>query len=128
MWPASPRKSSDVGRGGDDDLVARLHGDLLVILEQAGADLGALGVKQDADRHVELGGDAADALDAVVVLLVRAMGEVEAGDVHACFHHLSQGLVVVAGRSHRADYFRAFIHAVLPVFSPLVPPVFRRAL
>ena len=116
------------GGGGDDDLLAGLDGDLLMVLEQAGADLGALGVKQDADCHVELGSDAADALDAAVMLLIRAVGEVEAGDVHARLHHFAQRLVVVAGRAHRADNFRAFIHAVLQLHTAFMGLLVQRCI
>ena len=45
-----------LGRGlsGDDDLIAGLDGNLLAIDQKAGADLGALGVEQDADGQTEL--------------------------------------------------------------------------
>ena len=101
------------GLGGHDDGVAGLDGDLLVAFEQAGADLGALGVEQDADGQIELGGDAADALDAAVVLLVGAVGEIETGDVHARLHHLAQDVVAVAGGTHGAYNFRALVHSDL---------------
>ena len=98
------------GLGGHDDRVAGGDGDLLVALEQAGADLGALGVEQESDGGLELGGDTADALDATVVLLVGAVREVEAGDVHARLDHLAQDIVVVTGRTHRAYDFGALEH------------------
>ena len=91
-----------LGRG-DRDLGARRQLDLGVALEQAGADLGALGVEQDAHGGAELPGDALDALHAHMVLLVAAVAEVEAGDVHARLHHLAQRIVVIARRSHGAD-------------------------
>ncbi len=105
------------GRGGDDDLVAGGDGDLLMTLEQARADLGALGVEQDAHRGVELARDAPDALDAPMVLVVRAMGEVEAGDVHPRLDHLAKRLVIIAGGTHRADDLGAFVHADLQLTS-----------
>ena len=88
------------GLGGDGDLVAGVDLDLGVALEQAGADLGALGVEQDADGLADLGGAAAHTLDAALMLLIGAMGEVEAGDVHARLQHLADSLVVVTGRAH----------------------------
>ena len=52
-----------LGRGlsGDDDLVAGLDGNLLAVDQKAGADLGALGVEQDADGLAELCGKTAHA-------------------------------------------------------------------
>ena len=107
------------GLRGHDDLVAGVDGDLGVVLEQAGADLGALGVQQDADGHAELAGDAADALDALVVLLVGAVREVEAGDVHARLDHLAERIVAVAGGTHGADDLGALVHSDLHLTLPL---------
>ena len=101
------------GLSGDDDGIASGDGDLLVALEQAGADLGALGVEQDANGLAKLGGDATDALDAAVVLLIGAMGEVEAGDVHARLDHLAQDIIVIAGGTHRAYNLGALEHSDL---------------
>ena len=101
------------GLRGHDDLVALVNGDLGVILEQAGADLRTLGVEQDAHGDAELAGDAADALDALVMLLIGAVREVEAGDVHARLDHLAEGLVAVAGRTHGAYDLRALVHSDL---------------
>ena len=111
-----------LGRGlrGDDDLVAGVDLDLGVALEQTGADLGALGVEQDADGLANLGGAATDALDATLVLLVGAVGEVEAGDVHARLDHLANGLVVVTGGTHGANNLGAFkflLHSDLHLMS-----------
>ena len=89
--------------GGNDNLGARRKLDLGVPLEKTGADLGSLGVEQDAHGHTELLGDALDALHALVVLLVAAVAEVEARDVHARLDHLAQRIVVIARRSHGAD-------------------------
>ena len=95
--------ADDVVVGGDDGLVARLEVNLLAVLEDAGADLGALGVEQDGHGHANLLGDAANALDAGLVVLVRAVREVEAGDVHAVLDELAQDVLVLSGRAHGAD-------------------------
>ena len=103
-----------LGRGlsGDDDLVAGLDGNLLAIDQKAGADLGALGVEQDADGHAELLGNTADALDATVVLVVGAVG-----DVHARLDHLADGLVAIAGGTHGAYNLGALVHSDLHLTS-----------
>ncbi len=108
------------GLGGDGDLVAGVDLDLGVALEQAGADLGALGVQEDADGLADLLGATTHALDTALVLLVGAVGEVEAGDVHACLEHLANGLVVVTGRAHGANDFGALeflLHSDLHLMS-----------
>ena len=111
-----------LGRGlrGDDDLVAGVDLDLGVALEQTGADLGALGVEQDADGLANLGGAATDALDATLVLLIGTVGEVETGDVHARLDHLANSLVVVTGGTHGANNLGAFkflLHSDLHLMS-----------
>ena len=112
------------GLGGDNDLVAGVDLDLLVVLQQTGADLGALGVEQDAHGQAELLGDAADAVDAALVLLVGTVGEVEAGNVHASLDHLADLVVAVARGTHGADDLGALVHSLPPVidvlpFSPI---------
>ena len=104
-----------LGRGlsGDNDLVSGLDGNFLAIDEQAGTDLGALGVEQDADGETEFLGDAADALDAELMLIIRAVREVEAGNVHASLDHLADLVVAVARRTHGADDFSALVHSDL---------------
>ena len=73
-------------RGGAFDLAGRdgeaLAGDQLdglVVLELAGADLGALQVGEDADGLAFFARDRADHLDELGLLGVGAVGEVEAG-------------------------------------------------
>ena len=97
------------GLGGHDDLVAGVDLDLGVTLKQAGADLGALGVEQNADGLANLGSAAADALDTTLMLLVGTVREVEASDVHARLNHLADGLVVVARGTHGAYDLGAFL-------------------
>ena len=107
------------GRGlsGDDDLVAGLDGNLLAVDQKTGADLGALGVEQDADGHTELLGNTTDALDATVVLVVGSVREVKTGDVHARLDHLADGLVAIAGGTHGAYNLGALVHSDLHLTS-----------
>ena len=95
--------ADDVVISGDDGLVAGLEVNLLAVLEHAGADLGALGVEHDGDGDAKLGRDLADALDAGTVVIVGAVGEVEAGDVHAGLDELGEDGLVFGGRTHGAD-------------------------
>ena len=108
-----------LGRGlsGDDDLIAGLDGNLLAIDQKAGADLGALGVEQDADGQTELLGNTTDALDATVVLVVGSVREVKTGDVHARLDHLADGLVAIAGGTHGAYNLGALVHSDLHLTS-----------
>ena len=54
-------------------------------------------VLEDADGAVLFGGDFAQALDDGEMIGVRAVGEVEAGDVHAGAHEFAHGGLSVAG-------------------------------
>ena len=94
--------ADDVVIGGHDAGLAGLQLDLLAVLEQAGAHLGALGVEQDGNRDGELTRELADALDVLAVVLVGAVGEVEARDVHAMQDELAQHLLVLHGGTHGA--------------------------
>ncbi len=94
-----------VGRDGDDR--SGLQKDGLALFEQSGADLGALQVLQDADGASFALGGAAQALDVVGVIFVGAVGEVEAGDVHAEAKQVAHGGFGVAGGADGADDFGA---------------------
>ena len=68
---------------GDGEAVAGDEEDGLVVLELAGADLGALQVGEDADGLALFLRDGADHLDELGLLGVAAVREVEAGHVEA---------------------------------------------
>jgi hypothetical protein len=70
-----------VGRDGDDR--ASLQKDGLALLEQPGADFGALQVLEDANSVSLTLGGTAQTLDVVGVIFVAAVRKVEAGDIHA---------------------------------------------
>ena len=88
-------------RGNDMRPLLELDG--LVRHQLAGADFGTLGVQENGYGNRELVGDAAHALDVAAVVLVAAVGEVEASDVHAMQDELAQYLVVLGCRAHGAD-------------------------
>ena len=90
------------GLGRNDKLVASLDGDLLAVLQKAGTDLGALGVKKNGNGDAELLGNVAHLLDHLTVILVATVREVEASDVHAVKNELTQHLLVLGGRTHGA--------------------------
>ena len=91
--------------GGDGDGIAGGEEDVFAVGE-AGADFGAFGVEEDGDGDAELGGDAADAVHGLGVPVVGAVGEVEAGDVHAGEDHGADGVVAVAGGADGTNYLR----------------------
>ena len=76
----------------DGETLAGDELDGLVVLELAGADLGALEVGEDADWLVLLLRDGADHADELCFLLVGAVGEVEPGDVQAGADELAEDL------------------------------------
>src|SRR5262249_51878405 len=85
---------------GDDGIVDELAG---VAREAAAADLGAAEVLQDGDGFVAGLGGGADGSEALTMLLVGAVGEVEPGDVHASPDQVLQGGLVVTRGADGAD-------------------------
>ena len=86
---------------GDDRAGFQQHG--LVAFERSGADFRALQILQDADGAALALGGAAQALDVVGVIGVGAVGEVEAGDVHAEAEQVAHEGFGVAGGADGAD-------------------------
>ena len=78
----------------------------------AGADLRAGEVLEDGDGLVFFFGDFADERDLGGMLFVGAVGEVQAGDIHARVDHAAEGLAVFGGRADGAYNF-CFSHIVL---------------
>ena len=76
--------------GDEHDVLTVLH--LARRGEIADADARSLQVAEDGDRASQLGGGRAHQLDRLGVLLVRAVGEVEAGDVQPRLHETAQRL------------------------------------
>ena len=69
----------------------------------AHANARALQVAKDGDRTIELFRDAANHLDRLGVLRMRAVREVEAGDVHARIDQPADALIGRARGTKRAD-------------------------
>ena len=108
------------GLGRERERVAAVQLDLPV-RERADAVLRALRVEHDGDGQVELRAQLLDPVDAHLVLGVRAVGKVQARDVHAREHHGAQRLLAVAGGADGADDLR-FSH--IPTPSPHVAVYF----
>ena len=94
--------AQDFARSNGDG-AAGLQQDGLVIFERSGADLGTLEVLQDADGAMLFGRDLAQALDDGEVVGMGAVGEIEAGDVHAGAHEFAHGRLGIAGGANGAD-------------------------
>ena len=101
------------GLGRERERVAAVQFDLPVF-KRADAVLGALRVEHDGDGQTELGAQLFDAVDAHLMLGVRAVGKVQARDVHTGEHHGSQHLLTVTGGTDGADDLR-FSHIRLPL-------------
>ena len=81
--------------------------------ERAGADLRALQVLQEGQRLAPLPGGRAQAVDARGVLVQRAVGEVQPGDVHPGVQQGGEHVRGVAGRPDGGDDLR-FPHLPRP--------------
>jgi hypothetical protein len=82
--------------GSDGDDRAGFQEDGFVAFEQAGTNLWALQVLQDADRAAFVLGGAAQALDVVGVIFMRAVREVEASNIHAETKQVAHGRFGIA--------------------------------
>ena len=75
----------------------------MVILEEPGANLGTLQVLQNADGAILLLGGAPQAFDVARVILMRPVGEVQPGNIHAEAHEIAQHGLGMARRPNGAD-------------------------
>ena len=76
-------------RDGHDRAGLQQNG--LWLLQRAGADFGALQILQNADGASFAFGGAAQALDVVGVIFVRAVRKIQAGNVHAQAQKIAHG-------------------------------------
>ena len=88
--------------GGENQLVPLSQGDGTVF-KRLDADLGAFGVQHGGHRAAQLIPDAAQAGQGGKVAFVGAMGEVEAGTVHAGEDQLADHVLAVHRRAQSAD-------------------------
>ena len=76
------------------------------VLEVLQADLRAFGVQQGSNGLVQLSADSLQHVQTALVLLVGAVGKVEAGYVHAVGDQLAQDAVLIGRRAKGADDLR----------------------
>ena len=88
--------------GGEGEVRPVGEGDL-PLLEGADAVLGTLGVEHDRDGQAQLGAHGLDHVDLLLVLLMGAVGEVQAGHVQALLAHGAENFGIFAGRADGAD-------------------------
>ena len=79
---------------------------LNAVLELLQANLGAFGVQQGSNGLVQLSADSLQHVQTALVLLVGAVGKVEAGHVHAVGDQLAQDAVLIGRRAKGADDLR----------------------
>jgi hypothetical protein len=84
---------------------AGLQEDGFALFEQACADFGTLQILQNANRASFALSGATQALDAVGVIFMRAMGEIEAGNIHPTSQQVAHLRFGTAGGTDRADNF-----------------------
>ena len=82
------------------------------VLEVLQADLGALGVQQGSDRLAQLFTDGLQLFKAAQMLLVRAVGKIKTGNIHAVGDQLAQNAFLIGGRAQSADDL-CFSHILL---------------
>ena len=76
------------------------------VLELLQADLRAFGVQQGGDGLAQLLAQSLQLGQTAAVLLVRAVGKVKTGHVHAVGDQVAQDVALVGGRAKGADDFR----------------------
>ena len=86
----------------------------LAVAEGADAVFRALGVQHDGHGKTQTIADTLNGVHHFFMLLVSAVGEVEACNVHARLHHTFKYSFVLAGGADRADNF-CFFHIYLPL-------------
>mmetsp|Transcript_15049 Transcript_15049/g.35858 ORF Transcript_15049/g.35858 Transcript_15049/m.35858 type:complete len:510 (+) Transcript_15049:276-1805(+) len=87
----------------DGDLVARDELHRLPVLEEPRPDLGALCVEHHGAEHVGVCHRLLEVVERLLVVVVAAVGEVEAGHAHAGAEELLDDLHAPADRAERAD-------------------------
>ena len=96
-----------------DDLVRRQNEPVaplqrhLSVFEIPKPDLRSLCVQQRRGRHIHRDPDAAEPLEFCLVFLMRAVGKIEAGDVHSRQNQRLQLLLALTRRTDRADNLRS---------------------
>ena len=93
--------NSGVGGEGEGLACNQIH--IIAAFELDGTDFGTLGIQQDGTLHTGFGTDSAHVLDAVAMLFVVTVGEVQTHDVHAGVQQFGQHFLGFGLRTDGAD-------------------------
>ncbi len=77
--------------------------DGLALLEPSGANLRALQILKNTDGALQMTRDAAQSPDSPRVLCMRAVGKIQAGNIHPELHQVTNAVFGIAGRTNGAD-------------------------
>ena len=86
------------------------------ILKGFDAVFGALGVQHNGDGQIQVGTHLFHQVDAVLVILIGAVGEIQTRHVHTGLAQADHHLFRVGGRADGADNF-GFSHSHIPPVS-----------
>ena len=90
---------------GDDEALAEAQANGLAVDEFAGADFWSLQIGEHADGFFIVSGSAAQGGDHAHAVFMRAVGKIQAGDVHAGVHQLVYHFVRRGDGAQGTDYF-----------------------
>ena len=98
-------------RLGERERVARHKLHRLMACQLARADLGAFGIEQDGAGAVHFPANLAQAIHARTLLIIRAVREIEAGDIHTRVDQAFERRLAIDGRAKGAHDLRSLCHA-----------------
>ena len=98
-------------RLGERERVARHKLHRLMACQLARADLGAFGIEQDGAGAVHFPANLAQAIHARTLLIMRAVREIEAGDIHTRVDQAFERRLAIDGRAKGAHDLRSLCHA-----------------
>ena len=90
---------------GDDEALAEAQANGFAVDEFAGADFRPLQIGEHADGFFIVRGSTAQGGDHAHAVFMRAVGKIQAGDVHAGVHQLVYHVVRRGDRAQGTDYF-----------------------
>ena len=98
-------------RLGERERVARHKLHRLMACQLARADLGAFGIEQDGAGAVHFPANLTQAIHARTLLIMRAVREIESGDIHTRVDQAFERRLAVDGRAKGAYDLRSLCHA-----------------
>ena len=94
--------------GGEGEGLARFQRDVVTAFQLDGTDFWTFGIQQDGRFFTGLAHHVAQVLDALAVLCVVTVGEVQTHHVHAGIQHFAQHLFRFGFRADSTNNFRLF--------------------